>query len=103
MRTILIACFLFALPGCTGTDPLYRSGLWHPTGANEANLRAMIADPQDLVSGASSPNADGQIAAAAIQRYRTDRVKPLPDSGIAQISTVAGGATAAPVAAASPN
>lgn len=103
MRAVLIACAFLPLAGCSGTDPLYRGGLWRPNGANDSNLRVMIADPQDLVSGASSPGADGQVAAAAIERYRIDRVKPLPDSGIAKITSVAGGATAAPAAAASPN
>ncbi len=40
--------------------------------------------------------ADGQTVAAAVRRYRTDRVRPLPASGVAEIQpTGAGGVAAA--------
>jgi hypothetical protein len=92
MRITLILCGFIPLLGCTATDPMTRPGIWHPTGANDANLRAMIANPHDLVIGASSPGADGDVAAAAVQRYRTGKVKALPDSGVAQVSAVSSGA-----------
>ena len=91
---------LLALAGCASTDPLTRDGLWQPSGANEANLAAMVADPMDLVQGKSAEGSDGQRAAAAVARLRLDRVKPLPDSGIAQFTTqstgTAGSGGAAP-------
>jgi hypothetical protein len=76
---------LLALSACgPDVDPLTREGLWHPTHVNRANLVAMVANPADLVRGTGSPTADGQLAAAAIERLRTDKVKRLPQNDIAQ-------------------
>jgi pilus assembly protein CpaD len=55
------------------------------------NLGAMVADPHDLVKGASDPYAYGDTAATAVTRYRSDEVKALPRSGG---FTVGGGASA---------
>ena len=46
--------------------------------ANATNLGLMVASPGDLVSGRQFSGADAQPAAAAVQRYLTDRVKPPP-------------------------
>src|SRR6516162_3341408 len=46
--------------------------------ANATNLGLMVASPGDLVSGRSFSGPDAQPAAAAVQRYLTDRVKPPP-------------------------
>lgn len=75
-----------ALCGCTTLDPLTRDGLWHPTGANQANLAAMVVDPADLVRGKDYEGTDGQLAAAAVARLRVNRVKQLPDSYIAKVA-----------------
>ena len=91
---------LLAVAGCAAIDPMTRSGTWSPTGANDINLQAMVANPQDLVSGTSAPVTDATIAAAAVNRYRIGKVKPLPDSGLAKIAPVAFGV--APVQAAGP-
>lgn len=45
--------------------------------ATAANLGLMVANPGDLLGGRPMGPADGEQAAAAIQRYRTDKVKPL--------------------------
>lgn len=74
--------------GCA-LDPYTRDGVWRPSAVNDTNLRAMVADPRDLQQGASEPGADGASAAAAIQRLREDRVRPLPP-----ISSSGGGSTA---------
>ncbi len=95
MKALLL---LGALAGCAGIDPLTRPGAWHPIGSNDANLLVMIANPLDLVNGAASPGADGAIAAAAVARYHADKVKPLPDSGVAQVTAVGFGASAQPAA-----
>ena len=65
----------------TRLDPYRREGTWRPNGANEANLRAMVVSPSDLVRGVWSvgrqwPAGRGgpgslqerQAAAAARQR-----------------------------------
>ncbi len=97
MKALLM---LTALAGCAGVDPLTRPGVWHPVGANDANLLAMIVNPLDLANGAASPVADGAIAAGAIARYHADKVKALPDSGVAQLTTVGFGGSAQPAAGA---
>ena len=78
------------LAGCAVTDPLEREGLWRPIGANDANLRLMVAVPSDLVQGVAAPNSDGDGAARAVRRLRRDRVKPLPDVVISKIAPGAG-------------
>lgn len=83
-----IGLIVVLLAGCAAIDPLARPGAWQPTGANDANLRAMIADPDDLQHGRADIRADGQVVAAAITRYRTGHVKELPASDIAKVSPV---------------
>jgi pilus assembly protein CpaD len=46
--------------------------------ANATNLGLMVASPADLVSGRPFTGIDGIPAAAAVQRYLTDKVKPPP-------------------------
>ena len=78
---------LFWLEACTpATDPLYRDGLWQPSHVNRANLVQMIANPSDLVRGSGTTGSDGQIAAAAVDRLRNDKVKKLPAADIAAIA-----------------
>ena len=100
MRTLLSLSLLLGAvgcaAGCAGVDPLHRPGTWQPVGANDANLRAMIANPEDLHHGRAGSGADGEIAARAVARYRAGKVKELPDSGIAQIAPVSSGSAAAP-------
>ena len=92
MRTLLL---LALLAGCAEIDPLTRPGTWHPLGANDLNLRAMLANPQDLQRGVPLADADGMVVAAAAHRYRTGKVRTLPESGLAKIVPVASGAVAA--------
>ncbi len=98
MRMLLLA---IVLAGCVDPDPLSRPGLWHPTGANDTNLRAMIVDPNDLVNGQASTLGDGRLAADAVERYRSGKLLPLPDSGVAKIQPVGFGSSSAAQPAAS--
>jgi hypothetical protein len=87
-----LLCFaVVVLAGCDVTDPYHREGVWHPGDTNEVNLRAMVVSPSDLVRGVSSPGGDGQQAAAALDRLRNDKPRPLPDSAIAKVVPVASG------------
>ncbi len=81
---------LLGLAGCADTDPYSREGIWRPSGTNEANLRAMVANPADLARGVGDGMGDSHQAEAAIERLRADKVKALPASGIAQISVTGG-------------
>lgn len=89
---------LLGLAGCAQIDPLTRDGMWQPVGANTTNLRAMVAVPGDLVMGRAARTSDGNRAARAMDRLRTDRVYPLPESGISKIGGT-GGSAAPPSAA----
>ncbi len=96
MRTSFKAALLLggtaALAGCGQEyDPLTREGLWHPNHANRSNLALMVANPADLVRGTGAATGDGQLAAAAIDRLRNDKVKKLPASDIAAIAASSSG------------
>lgn len=92
MRILLLAVLL---SGCAYDpfDPYQVPGTWRPTGANEQNLRVMLARPTDALGGRGDPGSDGQRAAAAVERLRADNVKPLPESGVAKLSPTQTGNT----------
>ncbi len=79
------------LSGCNSTDPLLRDGLWRPTHVNRANLTLEAANPADLVRGTGESTSNGVLAAAAIDRLYTNKVKKLPDSGLSQVQVQGGG------------
>ena len=66
---IAIPCLLaglLLLAGCNQLDPYHRQGMWEPSGANAANLAAMVADPRDLIRGRESrtlPSSKDQVVA----------------------------------------
>ena len=97
-RIALLLPLLVALTGCDQVDPYTRPGNWRPIGANDANLRAMVAVPADLAEATPASPADGNRAAMAVARLRTDTVRPLLDSGLAEITPISGGSSAAPAA-----
>lgn len=89
MRPFLCLGLLLPLVACVGPLDVHdRAGTWQPVGANEANLRAMIADPDDLVTGVADTRADGQVVAAAVARYRIGKVKDLPNTGISKVAPI---------------
>jgi hypothetical protein len=87
-------CALLGTAACSGPydpfnagyDPLVRDGLFQPGHTNYANLSLQVANPGDLVRGSGTTGADGQMAAAAIERYRNDKLKKLPAADLAQVS-----------------
>ena len=87
---------LVLLPGCEQIDPYARQGVWRPRGSNEANLRLHVAAPAHLDRGVDDPRVDGHVAAAAVHRHRTDRVRPLPASGVARVQATGQGGAPAP-------
>jgi type IV pilus biogenesis protein CpaD/CtpE len=99
MTRIIVAVGLIAtLQGCAATDPLLNESDWHPTGANEMNIAAQVANPADLLHGREATGgSDGDLAAAAILRLRTGHVKKLPDSAITDLQV-----QSAPAAASGP-
>jgi pilus assembly protein CpaD len=59
--------------------------------ANATNLGLMVASPGDLVSSRSFTGTQAQPAAAAVQRYLTDRVKQPPTPTASPFSGGGGG------------
>jgi hypothetical protein len=80
-----------ALSGCNATDPLLRDGLWRPTHVNRADLTLMAANPADLVRGTGETTTNGVLAQAAVDRLYTNKVKKLPEAGLAQIQVTGQG------------
>jgi hypothetical protein len=111
-QAVGLLTLLGLLAGCAETEPYQRAGQWNPLGANAANLRAMVADPRDLVLGRDGASSPGDMGAVAVARLRAGAVRPLPGSSISGVRITdtgpgpAGpneGATAAAPVAASAN
>lgn len=87
---LLVAC---------AQDPYDRPGTWSvpqgSVGSNDANLRTMVTDPRDLVSGVNEPNTTAVQAAPPVKRLLTGKRPPLPQSAISTLRT--GGDSAQPV------
>ena len=79
---------LLLLP-CGCGDPMDHAGTWQARDINTANLAVSVSNKADLVRGQPEDGADGQLAAAAIDRLRADKVKPLNE--ISTLSTGGGG------------
>ena len=103
MRSALLAIAVvasLAIGGCSDQPEIDRPGTWKPTGLNDRNLRAMIADPQDLYAGESAPTTRGNGASRAVTRLLTDRRRQLLNVSLSRIApaqdatdTPLGGAT----------
>ncbi len=72
-------------------DPLVREGMFQPGHTNHNNLTLMVASPSDLVRGTGTTTSDGQQAAAAVERWRNDKVKKLPAADLAQVTASSSG------------
>jgi type IV pilus biogenesis protein CpaD/CtpE len=92
MRAVASAV-LALLSNCAGLEPYDRPNVWRATGINDSNLAAMAVRPADLARGRGTGPTDGQVVAAAVDRLRSGRVKPLADGAAGGASSgVAGGA-----------
>lgn len=79
-RPEALCCVLALLAGCSSLEPYRKPYAWHPMGANQANLAAMVADPHDLARGQSVQAVDAQAPVRAIERVREDKPKRLPST-----------------------
>jgi hypothetical protein len=77
---------LLALAGCDTNDPLLRDGAWQPQHVSRTNLTLSAAYPADLVRGSGTAHTDGVLAAAAVDRLHTNKVKKMLDSGLSDIT-----------------
>jgi len=78
-----IALVLLALGACTPDYPFDKEGTWSlgPQGApnaNDANLRAMLVNPNDLVAGHGDPGSVGAVASRPVKNLIAGKRAPLP-------------------------
>jgi len=69
-KDILTAALLIPLmAGCTANDPTFG-------GAVKSNYAMQVIEPDPHYEGALVEGGDGERSAAAVERYRTGKVKP---------------------------
>jgi hypothetical protein len=95
MRGVRLGLLLLPLAACGGGD-FARPGTWQASGVNDANLRLMLADPQDGLRGRAAVGDRAQPATLAVRRLERDRRRPLPDSRAARIGAAPTSAPEAP-------
>lgn len=88
-RLMLLTIGLLSLTGCQ-QDRFTAPGTWQPTYANEANLREMLANPDDLRIGEAAKDARGQVAAVAVNRLLLDKQRRLSTSSTSTVGNVQG-------------
>lgn len=100
MRTLPLCVALLGLAGCDATWPYDRIGTWRPTGVADANIAASVVNPSDLVRGVDYNPRESAVMTAAVERYRTGRVRPLPEQNSFGLRSIAasGDGGAAPAA-----
>jgi hypothetical protein len=84
----LVGAVLLSGCGYDLTDPYQHPGTYHPLGDNDANLRAMVANPHDLVEGTGSTTAAGSEAAPPVARLLAGKRYQLPDLNAATVNLV---------------
>jgi hypothetical protein len=92
MKLLLPLVMLFALGACSldpfEQDPFTRPGTWAPTSDNDANLRAMVENPHDLVAGRAMDGVVGAEAAVPVKALLAGKRAQLPTTSA---DTVYGG------------
>jgi hypothetical protein len=91
---------LFAA-GCIQESPDYpidKPGTWRlpEVSANEANLRTMVVDPNDLIAGRGESTTIGIQAGPPAQRLFTGQRYPLPPSNVIELNITNGQQQQAP-------
>lgn len=91
----LLLCTLLALAACStmplASDPFKQPGTWSETGVNDANLRAMVADPHDLVAGKDAPNGLAVEAVPPVTRLLSGQRTGLSSGAFSAGSSGGGG------------
>ena len=82
-RPLACAVLLTVLAGCANgplnSDPTKQPGTWSPKDDNEANLRAMVADPHDLLVGKDARNSVAVEAAPPVVVLLNGKRPALPE------------------------
>jgi hypothetical protein len=76
-----------ALTGCASDafDSYSRAGTWTHGTDNDANLRAMIVNPHELVEGSAETGSIGAEAASPVTRLFEGKRYPLPAQNASMI------------------
>jgi hypothetical protein len=95
-----LPALLLSLAACSPDYPMDKKGTWSlPPGAlnsNDANLRVMIANPNDLTTGASEDGSEGTEAAPPVQRLVSGHRPPLPDTSGTPLGSTGESTSASP-------
>jgi hypothetical protein len=100
MKRLVPFLIVLALAACSTNpftqDPFTRAGTWAPTNDNDANLRAMVANPHDLVAGEPMDGSVGGEAARPVANLLAGKRASLPNISADQIYGTSGGNGSAP-------
>ena len=104
MRIHFALLAVVGLGACSPDYPFDKPGTWSlgapgTMNANDANLRAMVVNPNDLVAGRGDPGSLGAEAAPPVKRLLAGQRKELPKSNVLDLQ-VTGDST--PAAAPAP-
>jgi hypothetical protein len=76
------AVALLVVAACTPDYPWDRPGTWsidqYGGSSNDANLRAMVANPRDLIAGTGETGSLGSEASPPVSRLYSGQRTPLP-------------------------
>lgn len=78
IRGTALLTLLLALSACT-SDPMDRPGSVRASGVNEANLHAMLVDPDHARRGIGAEGAPGAAAVTAVDDLLSGKRQPLPE------------------------
>ena len=78
-RTIAILFLPLAAAACD-REPFERPGTLRATGINQANLQAMLVEPDHARQGIAAEGSSGATAADAVDRLLKGKRAPLPES-----------------------
>lgn len=90
MRPTYCLMLLLLAAGCGPLDPFERPHTWTALGSNDANLRMMVANPDDLSSGVDQPGSLSAEAARPVSRLLSGRRAPLSVSNASQVGSAKG-------------
>ncbi|GGG43588.1 hypothetical protein GCM10010964_33750 [Caldovatus sediminis] len=94
----LAVAAVLVLGGCSmAREPFEQPGTWQATGANEHNLRAMVAVPGHLDRGIGAATERSQPGTLAATRLLTDRRRRLPVTTTSGLFAAGAGGGDAPV------
>jgi hypothetical protein len=90
MRATLPILLALTVAGCAA-DPMDKPGTWSlpPTGmtSNDTNLRTMLVNPNDAVTGTGEDTSMGTLSERPVELLVSGRRRPLPSVNASDIGT----------------